>query len=372
MSRQDHHARIVAQLGNAAIGDISWTTALADVAEPFGIGAAVLAVTDADDVMLASAAHGQSSELARQYYASEVFTNDPRARHHFSVQPGRIYYDHCLYDVASMLRDPRVRDSIDMIGVAHQLGAVMRLPDGGRGYFTLLSTEAEGHASEETVTAFHRLAPFIEQACAIGQVVQARAATQAILLEALAARTDGVILLACSGALTFQNDVARRMLARADGLVLAGDRLAASRGPETRRLQTMIRQAISVSAGAQDAVPGGEMLVSRPAGLRPYVVRVMPAPPVECFLAGRSIACVLHINDLATTHSPRISTLRAVFGLSEREADLAVSLLRTVGLAAAATDARMALNTARNHLQGIFRKCAVATQAEAVQLLGRL
>ena len=61
-----------------------------------------------------------------------------------------------------------------------------------------------------------------------------------------------------------------------------------------------------------------------------------------------------------------------MFGLSEREADLAVELVRCASLADAAAQAGMALNTARNHLQNIFRKSGATNRAEAVQLFSRL
>jgi DNA-binding CsgD family transcriptional regulator len=46
--------------------------------------------------------------------------------------------------------------------------------------------------------------------------------------------------------------------------------------------------------------------------------------------------------------------------------------VRCANLAGAAAQAGMALNTARNHLQGIFRKSGTASQAEAVLLFSRL
>ncbi len=98
----------------------------------------------------------------------------------------------------------------------------------------------------------------------------------------------------------------------------------------------------------------------------------MPAPRMERFLSGDSISCVIHIHDLAQVHLPSRVSLSTVFGLSEREAALAIELVRCVDLPAAAARAQMSFNTARNHLQNIFRKCSVSSQAEAIQLFGRL
>jgi DNA-binding CsgD family transcriptional regulator len=114
------------------------------------------------------------------------------------------------------------------------------------------------------------------------------------------------------------------------------------------------------------------MLVTRAGGRRPYVLRVMRAPRTGRFLTGLGVAAVIHVHDLAAARVPEKTLVMSAFGLTGREADLGVSLVRCAGLAAAAADAGMALNTARNHLQGIFRKSGTASQAEAVQLFSRL
>ncbi len=224
-------------------------------------------------------------------------------------------------------------------------------------YLTLLSTEAEGHASQAAIRSFQRLAAHMRQAVSLGQVVEQRAATQAALLDALARRADGVILLDRSGAPSFLNDTARAVLAAGDGLAFAGGAFVTRRGPETRRLQQLIGDAIALVPPSESR-PGGEMLVTRADGRRPYVVRVMPAPKTERFLSGLCVACVIHLHDLAAVRVPSASLLCAAFGLTEREAELAIELVRCAGLAGAAENAGMALNTARNHMQAIFARAA--------------
>lgn len=65
---------------------------------------------------------------------------------------------------------------------------------------------------------------------------------------------------------------------------------------------------------------------------------------------------------------PSKESLRTLFGMTEREADFVIELVRCAGLEGAAANAEMAINTARNHLQSIFRKTETANQAEAVRL----
>ncbi len=370
MLNVDTHDAVVAKLYASALGDAPWTATLADIAGTFGASAALLQVSDAAYRDQYVENYGYSREFAEAFYASDVYARDPRIPCFRTVQPGSIYYDHMLFDVAEMERHPACRESIDVLNVKYQLGALLRLP-AGIAALVVLHNEREGHANEEQIRAYCRLLPHMEQACALGQVLEFRAATQTILLDALACKADGVVLLDAAGRPTFMNDAARAAIAAGDGLSFRDDAFAAARGPETRRLHGLIADAIRAPSGAHDR-PGGQMPVSRPSGRHPFLLRVMPAPRQERFLSGQSIAAVIHIHDLAEAGLPTQSALQAVFGLSVREADLAIELSRCTDLAAAAARTRMSFNTARSHLQSIFRKCGVTSQAEAIQLFSRL
>ncbi len=367
----DEHDAVVSRLYSAAAGETDWVAALGATADRFGTAAAVLVAVGIQGSIINVQTHGKPLDFALAFYQSETYLRDPRSAYHLAVAPGDVYHDHGLYDVPTMLRHDRVRATIDMIGVAHQMGVSLRLPRGAPGMFTLLSTEAEGAADEEMVAAFQRLAPHIEQACALGEIVERAASTQAMLLEAMAAKADGVILLNAAGTPAFVNGSAQAILAAGDGLGWTPEGFVTRRAAETRRLRHLVRSAIAGRFETGRGGPGGQLLVTRPSARRPYILRVLPAPPVERFLSTFGFACVIHIHDLGAVRVPSRALLIAAFGLTEREADLAVELVRCAGLAGAATGAGMAHNTARNHLQGIFRKCAVANQAEAVQLFSR-
>ncbi|MCR5879656.1 helix-turn-helix transcriptional regulator [Phenylobacterium sp. J367] len=362
------HDKLVAELYGAAAGDLPWSALLATIASRSRIDHNVINVADANWKTLAVEVHGKPVEVALEHYGSELYANDPRLPYLQGVAAGSVYYDHLLYDVEAIGRDRRTRDCVDAIGVTYQLGVSLRLPEGMRGAFALLPTAREGHASDAMIAAFRRLAPHIEQAISIGMVVDSAAASRNHLLEALARKAEGMVLLDRRGRLMFVNDAARAILEAGDGLALVADAFATRRPPETRRLQQLVHAALSSPAEA----PGGRVLVSRPSGRSPYVVSVMAAPRQERFLAGRGIACVIHIQDLAAARLPSHEALRSVFGLSDREAALAIELVRCASLVRAAANAGMAVNTARVHLQSISRKTGARGQAEVIQLLGRL
>jgi DNA-binding CsgD family transcriptional regulator len=313
-----------------------------------------------------------SEEFATAFLSGNIFGSDPRMPMFLGAKPGTIYFDRALFDVEAMNHDPRCIATNEALGTKYSLGARLDLPGGLSGIVSLFSSEAEGHASGQAIQSFRRLAPHLRQAVSLGQIVDGQAVTRDLLLDALARRADGVILLDHVGRPSFVNDAARAILAMKDGLSYARGAFAAQRGPETRALQCMISQAFAIRPPSDQPRAAHEVLITRSSGKRPYIVRAMPAPRTERFLSRVSIAGVLHVHDLAAERIPPRGLLIGAFGLTEREADLAIELVRSTDLATAAERAKMSFNTARNHLASIFRKCSVSSQAEAIQLFERL
>jgi len=371
MLSRARHDRLVANLYASAFGEKAWPDTLSEFAGCFSTGAAVFHVHSGQDKISDSQVHGYSEEFAQAFYASGAYFRDPRVALITGVKPGTVYFDSLLFDVEEMNRHPAVRETIDTLKVAHQLGVSLRVPGVPFAGFAVMPTAREGHPSSAAIAAFRRLAPHIERAATLGRIWEAGAVAQFSMLESLAGRSDAFLLLGSSGALVFANDAATAILAANDGLTCAGGQLKAARSSETAKLARLVADAIAVSISEGDH-PGGRMLVSRPSRRRPYVLRVLPAPPLDRFLTRRSIACIVQVQDLSEVCVPSKEALSTVFGLTDRETDLALGLIRYAALEAAAAQAQMAVNTARNHLKSIFRKTGTTGQAEMIQLLGRL
>jgi DNA-binding CsgD family transcriptional regulator len=186
---------------------------------------------------------------------------------------------------------------------------------------------------------------------------------------ALEVKSDGIVFLGNSGEIVFANDAALMIVRGRDGLEFSHMHLATGRPPETRKLNKLIADAVVASLGTDDP-SDSPMLVTRPSGMRPYLLHIVSAPRSERLLIARSIFCVIHIRDLGVEQSLSRETL-GIFGFTGREVDLAAGLVRFADLKKAAAAAHMAHNTARNHLQQIFRKTGTATQTALVQLLSR-
>ena len=279
---------------------------------------------------------------------------------------GLYLLDHDLCNMAEAVRWRRT--GLQLPSVKYQLGAVVAL----RGDEGVSHGFGDGRrACADRVWQACAVVAHIGQALSLGYFLEQKISIQATLLHALAEKTDGLIILGRLGAISFMNDAARAILAAGDGLTEVGVTFTTRRAGETRCLRRMIAEAIAI-APPSDIQLQSQMLVTRPSGERPYLVRVVRAPGTARFLSAVSGGCAIHLHDLAAVRLPEKCLLRKAFGLTEREADLVIELVRSANLSEAAENCSMAINTARNHLQSAFGKTATQHQAELVQLLGRM
>ncbi|HEY2017518.1 MAG TPA: hypothetical protein VGH38_28630, partial [Bryobacteraceae bacterium] len=151
MLGSNEHDLLVGRLYASALGEASWAGTLQDIAGAFGIHTSLVTVRNRESQIVDFATYPIPQDFAANFFAGEVYNNDPRMKIIANVRPGSIYYDHGLYDIDEINRDPYSKACNDAIGTKYSLGAVAALPDGSTGAFGLLSTEAQGHASQSAI-----------------------------------------------------------------------------------------------------------------------------------------------------------------------------------------------------------------------------
>lgn len=203
------------------------------------------------------------------------------------------------------------------------------------------------------------------------EIIERQSALVKILCDALERHVDGVILLDGLGRPSFLNNTAKRVVEQNDGLSIAGGTLVARRASERRKLGQAIEE-ILVGKARPSAGKANRVLISRPSGAKPYILFLMATRADQRIPDPARYACIVHIHILAQPRLPSEDALREAFGLTRREAQLVVELVRSPHLGAAASKSGMAANTARNHLRAIFSKTGANNQAEAIQLLARV
>lgn len=155
-----------------------------------------------------------------------------------------------------------------------------------------------------------------------------------------------------------------------DGLAIRNRTLVASRAAD----QPLLDRAIAIAtAGAPpaDLPPPPIAPLQRPSGKRPLVARAMPLDRARQSLMSPSVA-VLLIADLDRTARPAVAAVRSVFGLTPREAELAICLATGMSVDEAARSLGMTLAHARQRLKTVLGKTHTHRQSELVTLIARV
>ena len=149
-------------------------------------------------------------------------------------------------------------------------------------------------------------------------------------------------------------------------LKLSRGRLVAEHNDETRRLDKVIGQATSV-----EGRPGSVTLTSMMGDRFQVLVIPLHRRALDVFCPTKAIATLVHIGaygaeGLLGYAKPLLET---GFGLTNREADIAVLVAQ--GLSAPIIARRLLIGegTVRNHIKAVFRKVGLHTQAELSALV---
>jgi len=184
----------------------------------------------------------------------------------------------------------------------------------------------------------------------------------------LSANDEAVIILDTAGKVLSMSDRAEQLLATKDGLANDSGRLHCASLDATANLSCAIASAVKsgVLGGA-----GGGVRVARKSGKPDWLALVIPCPQHLEHLPVRTAAAVLRIVD--TDPVPSLLPSHAeLFDLSPREAGVASALLAGHSIESLCASLDISRNTAKVHLQSIFRKTGTNRQSELVHLLSNV
>lgn len=146
-----------------------------------------------------------------------------------------------------------------------------------------------------------------------------------------------------------------------------GRQLRAHHGDEQAGLDDAVARAL--------ASPGQPALAPlTTADGRRYVLQIHPLPHRlrDVFQAAAAVAVLIERDPPAQTLRADAAVIRPVFGLTDREADVACLLAQGLDLPDISGRLRLSLATVRSYLKGTFDKTGVSRQAELVALLARI
>ena len=184
----------------------------------------------------------------------------------------------------------------------------------------------------------------------------------------LAGSSEAVIVLDTAGQVLTMSPRAEQIVCRRDGLTVERRRISAKSPAVSERLRTAIASAVKSSSlgGA-----GGGVRLPRAGGQADWLALVSPCPRFLEHLPVRTPGAVLRI--IETGSGAELSPPQAeLFDLSPRELEVARALLRGHSLESICSLLDISRNTAKAHLQSIFRKTGTNRQSELVHLLSNV
>lgn len=192
-----------------------------------------------------------------------------------------------------------------------------------------------------------------------------------IYADAMTDLTLGAIFLDENARVVHGNALARQILAEQDGISLADGTLVFRSPEDASRYEAAFARALESGRTGRPGLVEA-IRVRRPSGkghigmiIRPGWPR-MPEPDSPV-----SGAVAVFLSVASESRETSTESVRRLFGLTEKEAQLALSLANGRTIQEAADELGMSINTARTHLRSIFTKTGIYRQTELVRTLLR-
>lgn len=254
-------------------------------------------------------------------------------------------------------------------GVYHIMGA--NISTGRAGVLGLRITRGRHQQpfSEGDRRMCQRLLPHLRRSLKVHNQLGRSESLGNLYAEAVNRLAIASLVLDESGHVLQLNDVARQLLAQADGLKLVGSRLEASYPSDNRELHRLIRSAVALRDSPQARQAREALSVARPSGEVSLGIVVEPIAGAEWAEGRGQPAAMLYIRDAVSKSQVDNRVARELFNFTPAETALSLQLANGLSLEEAAEQLDITRNTARAHLRAIFSKTGVRRQAELVRLM---
>lgn len=250
-------------------------------------------------------------------------------------------------------------------GYADMLGANLVRTPRLYAWLALRRGEQRGAYTLAELRAAKRIAPHVTRAIKLRSRLEVESSNASSLRETLEVLGFGVLIVDAGAKVLMANRAADSMLRTGDGLVSHHGRLACVRPQETSVVHHAIR-ALTQASTATD------LYVSRSDGRRPLTLHVVPISSLSAwkgFAPPTGVAAIFVIDP--TSSAANVGGFASTYALTNSESRVLREIIACEGLVHAAEKLRIAVPTARTHLQHIFLKTSTNNQAELVQLVMR-
>ncbi|MGD0942372.1 MAG: hypothetical protein ABR905_21980 [Terracidiphilus sp.] len=361
-------SELLAVLYSAPLQQQQWQSFLALLCRYTDARFAVLICADTRlGLSIRSKAGSPEADRSIIVYNQQYGRNDPfRAEIIRTPRTGVVQADELLPN-EGLLRTDMYRDVLVPLGARY--GTILFLTVGLRRMeaISLWRNFDDGPMDEDGNRLLNLVFPHIQKALEIRQVLgvaQQRIAGAEAMVDASATPT---FLLNRQRRVLHCNAAADSLLHQADGLTLQDDYLAATE-PESREpLRNLLMNARLPVPGASGNSSPGVLALSRSSTRRPLQLLVSPLAPIQRTKSRADL--VLLVTDPDKPVNFPDDALRALFGFTPAQVDVAIGLLMGYSLEEIASLRKVSVGTVRNQLKAMLSKTGTSRQSDLIRLL---
>lgn len=299
-------------------------------------------------------------------YREQFFALDPFV----DLEPFKVHSLQELVPAGELLRSEYYRQFLEPAGILHILGLDVREPGGMEARLRVSRGHDDPPFSATDKRLLARLAPHLGRALELSARLARTESERALYAGAVAQLAVGSIILDGRGRVLSTNQVAAELLARGDGLRVAGQELRFDDAQVGRQLQSLVAKVLDAHQRGAPAVVEA-LRVRRPSGRADLglLIRPVPRSALTEDQASPAVAVFLSAPEMETHTSEQL--VRQLFDFTPAETRLALRLAGGLSLGEACEDLGISPHTGRAHLKTIFAKSGVTRQAELVRLILR-
>lgn len=309
------------------------------------------------------------SAEAQDRYTDDFSRINPRIADGMGQRAGAIRYDYAFLSEKDIGLDPFYADFVAPLDLKYFIsGHILGTPDHA-GVFAAQRSPSQGHAGDEEIDLVRRLIPHMRHAFDTRVRLARTDLRRRGGLHGGSDLSEAMFLVDRHGRVLQENSAAADLLSAHDG-VTAASRILNFTDPAAAVKFSGALAGLTLRQGQEIDMDGRGFAARRPSGARPYIVAVRALPVVDDFAdALIGARAIVFIRDPQSYSALDGDLLTESYGLSQAEADLAVSLDLGRTLADIAERRGVSITTVRTQLYALMAKLDVNRQTDLVRLL---
>ncbi len=356
--------QLIERVYDAAIDDAGWDGLAPVIAQTFQSDSTALQIHrgDSDAVILSMTENVRSriDEYRAYYWQRDVWVERALDRELPCIAASKD-----LVTDAEFQETEFYRDWCRYLDVFYIVGALFPAGSDALAVLGIHRSKSAGSYSDASTSLVAMFLPHLQRALRVRDKLRHAATHQCFSLEALDRIDTAAFLLVADGRILFSNKLGEQLLTIGRGIRSQNGHLVATTVADSMQLERLLREAHGVSIDMRSRQ--GVMAIQCAGGRSLHLL----VAPLRHTLAGlQNPAAVVFVRDSARKLEAT-ATLRALYGLTPTEAQVAQALVNGMTLGEIAAARRASVQTVRTQLKGIFGKTGTTRQAELVGVILR-